>query len=85
MKNVLLKELSESKIMILRISLIKMTLILKASAILRREINPAGKSRAFINDTPVTISLMKDLGDRLIDIHSQHQTLMLNDNLSSLI
>jgi DNA repair protein RecN (Recombination protein N) len=48
--------------------------------IMRREINPAGKSRAFINDTPVTISLLKDLGDRLIDIHSQHQTLMLHDN-----
>jgi DNA repair protein RecN (Recombination protein N) len=47
---------------------------------LRREINPAGKSRAFINDTPVTINLLKELGDRLIDIHSQHQTLMLNDN-----
>jgi len=47
---------------------------------LRREINPAGKSRAFINDTPVTVNLLKDLGDRLIDIHSQHQTLMLNDN-----
>jgi DNA repair protein RecN (Recombination protein N) len=47
---------------------------------LRREINPAGKSRAFINDTPVTIILLKELGDRLIDIHSQHQTLMLNDN-----
>jgi DNA repair protein RecN (Recombination protein N) len=50
------------------------------NTILRREINPAGKSRAFINDTPVTINLMKDLGDRLIDIHSQHQTLMVNDN-----
>jgi DNA repair protein RecN (Recombination protein N) len=48
--------------------------------ILRREINPAGKSRAFINDTPVTINLLKELGDKLIDIHSQHQTLMLNDN-----
>ncbi len=47
---------------------------------LRREINPAGKSRAFINDTPVTINILKELGDRLIDIHSQHQTLMLNDN-----
>jgi DNA repair protein RecN (Recombination protein N) len=47
---------------------------------LRREINPAGKSRAFINDTPVTIILLKEIGDRLIDIHSQHQTLMLNDN-----
>ncbi len=49
-------------------------------AILRREINPAGKSRGFINDTPVTVNLMKVLGDRLIDIHSQHQMLMLNDN-----
>jgi len=48
--------------------------------ILRREINPAGKSRAFINDTPVTINLLKELGDKLIDIHSQHQTLMLSDN-----
>jgi DNA repair protein RecN (Recombination protein N) len=47
---------------------------------LRREINPAGKSRAFINDTPVTINLLRDLGDHLIDIHSQHQTLMLGDN-----
>ena len=47
---------------------------------LRREINPAGKSRAFINDTPVTINLLKEIGVKLIDIHSQHQTLMLNDN-----
>jgi DNA repair protein RecN (Recombination protein N) len=47
---------------------------------LRREINPAGKSRAFINDTPVTVNLLKELGDRLIDIHSQHQTLMLSNN-----
>ena len=47
---------------------------------LRREINPAGKSRAFINDTPVTVNLLKELGDKLIDIHSQHQTLMLNDS-----
>ena len=52
----------------------------ESHAMLRREINPAGKSRAFINDTPVTINLMKELGDRLIDIHSQHQTLMLNNN-----
>jgi DNA repair protein RecN (Recombination protein N) len=49
-------------------------------AILRREINSAGKSRAFINDTPVTINTLKELADNLIDIHSQHQTLMLNDN-----
>ncbi|HPY67309.1 MAG TPA: DNA repair protein RecN [Bacteroidales bacterium] len=48
--------------------------------IVRREINPAGKSRGFINDTPVTINLLKELGYRLIDIHSQHHTLMLRDN-----
>ena len=48
--------------------------------ILRREISPAGKSRAFINDTPVNLNILKDLGDKLIDIHSQHQTLMLNEN-----
>ena len=47
--------------------------------ILRREVYASGKSRAFINDTPVQLSQMKALGDRLIDIHSQHQNLMLND------
>lgn len=52
----------------------------ESNSTLRREINPAGKSRAFINDTPVTVNILKELGDRLIDIHSQHQTLMLNDN-----
>jgi len=46
--------------------------------LLRREINPAGKSRAFINDTPVNLNLLKTLGSRLVDIHSQHQTLLLN-------
>ena len=59
---------------------IKNDLDFESHAILRREINPAGKSRAFINDTPVTVNLMKELGERLIDIHSQHQVLMLNDN-----
>ncbi len=48
---------------------------------LRREINPAGKSRGFINDTPVNLNLLKELGEHLIDVHSQHQTLMLSDNL----
>lgn len=47
---------------------------------IRREINPEGKSRAFINDTPVTLSQLKELTERLIDIHSQHQTLTLNGN-----
>jgi len=40
--------------------------------ILRREINQSGKSRAFINDTPVSLNLMKELGDQLVNIHSQH-------------
>ncbi len=48
-------------------------------AFLRREITPYGKSRAFINDTPVNLNILKELGDKLIDIHSQHQTLTLND------
>jgi DNA repair protein RecN (Recombination protein N) len=48
-------------------------------SILRREISIDGKSRAFINDTPVTLSVMKHLGERLIDIHSQHATRELND------
>jgi DNA repair protein RecN (Recombination protein N) len=50
----------------------------EAVSTIRREINPEGKSRAFINDTPVTLNQLKELGERLIDIHSQHQTLSLN-------
>jgi len=46
--------------------------------ILRREIQATGKSRAFINDTPVSLTLMRELGEQLIDIHSQHQNLMLH-------
>jgi len=46
--------------------------------IIRRELTSSGKSRAFINDTPVTASLLKVLGDKLIDVHSQHQNLLLN-------
>lgn len=46
--------------------------------ILRREISSTGKSRMFINDTPVTLSLIRELGEQLIDIHSQHQNLLLN-------
>ena len=45
--------------------------------ILRREVNASGKSRAFINDTPVQLVLLKELGEHLIDIHSQHQNLLL--------
>jgi len=47
--------------------------------ILRREITPQGKSRAFINDTPVNVKVLYDLGMKLIDIHSQHQNLDLNE------
>ena len=46
--------------------------------IIRRELTAAGKSRAFINDTPVQLSMLKELGDRLVDVHSQHQNLLLN-------
>lgn len=49
-------------------------------SIIRREILPSGKSRAFINDSPVTLDILSQLGDRLIDIHSQHQTMQLTDN-----
>ncbi|MFK5878610.1 MAG: DNA repair protein RecN [Flavobacteriaceae bacterium] len=47
--------------------------------ILRREILPSGKSRAFINDTPTTLNVLTSLSEKLIDIHSQHQTLELSD------
>ena len=45
--------------------------------IVRREITAAGKSRAFVNDTPVPLSVLKELGEQLIDVHSQHQNLLL--------
>lgn len=48
--------------------------------IIRREINAKGKSRAFINDTPVNLTILKELTSQLIDIHSQHQTLSIQDN-----
>lgn len=47
--------------------------------IIRREILPTGKSRAFVNDQPVNVSFLKQLGNKLIDIHSQHQNLLLSD------
>ena len=52
----------------------------EAQTIVRREILPSGKSRAFVNDTPVTLSQLSALGERLVDIHSQHQTLEVTDN-----
>jgi len=48
--------------------------------VLRREINMHGRSRAFINDSPVNLPLLKTMGERLVDIHSQHQTLLLNES-----
>ena len=47
--------------------------------VIRREINPGGKSRAFINDTPVTLDVMRKIGNRLMIIHSQHETLELGN------
>ena len=47
--------------------------------IVRRVVNRSGRSRAFINDSPVSVSVLQELSSRLIDIHSQHQTLMLSD------
>jgi len=49
------------------------------STTIRREITPQGKSRAFINDTPVTLNVLRDLTVKLVDIHSQHQVLLLSD------
>lgn len=46
--------------------------------ILRREVNVSGKSRAFVNDTPVNLATLRELGEQLIDIHSQHQNLLLS-------
>tara|TARA_B100001750_G_scaffold241864_1_gene254187 strand:- start:42 stop:1694 length:1653 start_codon:yes stop_codon:yes gene_type:complete len=51
----------------------------EAQTIIRREILPSGKSRAFVNDTPVTLQQLGALGERLVDIHSQHQTLEVTD------
>lgn len=48
-------------------------------ALLRRQLDPGGRSRAFVNDTPVRLEQLKELGARLVHIHSQHHTLLLND------
>ncbi|MDE6396103.1 MAG: AAA family ATPase, partial [Muribaculaceae bacterium] len=54
--------------------------VLQGICILRREITAKGGSRAFINDTPVNLALMKSVGEMLLDIHSQHQNLLLVDS-----
>ena len=51
----------------------------EAETVLRREISADGKSRAFVNDTPVNLTSLKALGEKLIDIHSQHATMEIND------
>lgn len=51
-----------------------------SATVIRREILPSGKSRAFVNDTPVTLGVLSLLGENLIDIHSQHQTMQLTEN-----
>lgn len=48
--------------------------------ILRRELSPSGRSRAFVNDTPVNLTVLRDIAMRLVDIHSQHQNMLLSDN-----
>jgi DNA repair protein RecN (Recombination protein N) len=50
------------------------------ATVIRREIQPSGKSRAFINDSPVTLDVLSELGNKLIDVHSQHQSLQLAEN-----
>jgi DNA repair protein RecN (Recombination protein N) len=55
-----------------------------ALTVIRREISPGGKSRAFINDTPVTLDVLKKLGSQLMDIHSQHETLQLGNQMFQL-
>ncbi len=49
------------------------------NTLIRREILPSGRSRAFINDTPVSLQILKTMTDRLVDIHSQHETLLMGD------
>lgn len=55
-----------------------------STCIIRREISPSGKSRTFINDTPVLLDTLKTLGERLVDVHSQHDTLQLGSGVFQL-
>ena len=56
----------------------------ESECIFRRELNPQKKSRAFINDTPVALQTMKEIGSQLVDIHSQHDSLLLTDTVFQL-
>jgi len=58
----------------------KYDLDFEKQTVIRREINPQGKSRAFINDTPVNLSTLKEFGQNLVDLHSQNQNLALSDS-----
>ncbi len=60
--------------------LLKNDLDVEENITIRREISPEGKSRSFVNDTPVNLAVLKELGSALIEIHSQHETLTLNDS-----
>ncbi len=57
----------------------------ETQTIIRREILPSGKSRAFINDTPVNLTIVNELAEKVIDVHSQHQNLLLSDNQYQLL
>ena len=52
------------------------------ATIIRREVNPNGKSRAFINDTPVLLNLLSELGNQIVEIHTQNQSILLQDQVS---
>jgi len=83
LKDTSTKCIVEAKVAISKYSLqdffISVDLDYEAETIIRREILPSGKSRAFVNDTPVTLNVLNELRSKLIDVHSQHQTMQLSD------
>ena len=83
LKNTSIKCIVEAKVAISNYSLqdffISVDLDYEPETIIRREILPSGKSRAFVNDTPVTLNILNELRSKLIDVHSQHQTMQLSD------
>ena len=83
LKDTSTKCIVEAKVAISNYSLqdffISVDLDYEPETIIRREILPSGKSRAFVNDTPVTLNILNELRSKLIDVHSQHQTMQLSD------
>lgn len=83
LKDTSTKCIVEAKVAISNYSLqdffISVDLDYESETIIRREILPSGKSRAFVNDTPVTLNVLNELRSKLIDVHSQHQTIQLSD------